>query len=143
MRDETVVRAIFRIFGNEGEPLPDVTALLGIEPDTHTRIGDLIVGGGRAAPRETWSIENFERVADDDCAEGAERCLDRVLERLERVDAADKLRRSGLLAMAEIKVSGFCFDLRNSNIWHPPARLRRVADLGVPLGEDFYLRTDE
>jgi len=135
--DRTFVRATFRVFGNNGKPLPDVTALIGLKPDRHKKIGDLATGGGVPVPQETWSIEEREEVSDEEFAEGAARCLDRLLDRLERAEVSEKLRAAGLASMAELKLGGFCKELRNANVWHnaraapfaPRAKqARKVAD---------------
>jgi len=114
-----------------------------MKPDRHKQIGDLATGGGIAVSRETWSIEEREEVSDEDFAEGAERCLDRLIDRLERAGVSEKLRAAGLASMAELKLGGFCKEVRNANVWHTSVRIGRLAALGLPLGEDFYQLVEE
>ena len=64
-RSEAVAKSSFRIFSAEGESLPDLTELFGVEPDFRTKLGERVVAGGAPATREVWLIEEVEKVSDE------------------------------------------------------------------------------
>ncbi len=130
-------RARFWVIGHKGEPLPDLARVLGLAADGSTSIGE-VKWAALPSPRDVWYIEEKEPASGDDYSSAVEGCLDRILTRLESVNAGDKLRAAGLTEMCEITLGGSAGDLRDVNIWHTPERLRRLAALGVALGEDFY-----
>lgn len=134
-----LARARFYLVGRKGEPLADPSSLLGVAPDSVVRIGRPKAPGMPLPNRDLWILEERESPASgDEFATGIERCLDRLLARLEAIGAGEKLRSAGLADFAKITLGGFCSDLRDANIEHTPERLNRMAKLGLPIEEDFY-----
>jgi len=110
-----------------------------IKPDQFFPLGHISSPGGQPGPRDVWILrESAAPTKTEDFGDAIVTLLDRLLDRLERLSISEKLKALGLSHCAEIKIHGFCQDLRDANLSYTPERLRRLAILGVPLSEDFY-----
>ena len=136
-RAAVVAKASLNVIGDAGVNLPSPISVLGTRPDSFYRIGESR-HGERPSPRDAWFLTESQTVGEtEDFAEAVRTCLERLLRRLQRLDAGSRLRSAGLIGKASITVHGVCRELSDANLSFSESVLRDLAEMGVPLDEDF------
>jgi len=115
-----------------------VTATLGIAPDECWRAGDTRRGGTVPSKFGSWRLVESERDIPDDawCAEFIERCLQRLLLRIEPGDFRMRLAQLDPNLRPTIVLTGSLHGL--PNVYFPPELLAKIVALGAGLDQDFY-----
>ena len=144
MSTEAYAKAALNVVAEPGLRLPDAREVLGVSADSYCRAGQIPETGGRPWLRDAWYLtEQIAVPKGSEFSVAAEKCLSNLLDRLSALRAAEKLHASGLARNSSISLYGFCRNLRDANISYQPAILSILANLGLPLDEDFYQLPDE
>ena len=133
---EQEARAILHVTA----PDPDViTRAVGITPDDYWHAGRTRPGFSIPAKFGSWRLKEEEVGVPADAYFGAavERCLRRLLARVDLGRIRDRLATLVPPLRARVVLTGYVYDLPNPII--PADLVAKIAELGADIEEDFYL----
>ncbi len=121
-------------------PNPEaVAAAVGISPDDSWGAGDVLRSGARPATVGAWRLVEDELGVPEgsDYAAAVERCLRRLLARVNPDEFRKRLSRLDPQLRPTVVLTGFAHEF--PNVFIPADLVAKIAELGADIEEDFYL----